>query len=484
MHQGYVIKVEKLRPHPNADRLQLLEIFGTETCVGLNVAVGEIGIYFPADLQLSEEYCEYNNLCRKKDEAGNEIGGFLDPNKRNVRCIRLRGERSDGIFMPLTSLEYTGINISDLKPGDTIDIVNGHKVCAKYIPYTKPTGAMRQGNKTRKKKIPYAPLFAEHADTEQLVYHLDAFRPGDQIEVTLKIHGTSGRTAYLPVLKGYHDSAFCNFRNALRKLKYTILNQENRFEPEHDGTPIYDYNYVSGTRRTVLENYEGGFYGSNEFREQHSKVFEGKLHKGETVYYEICGFTDTGIPIMPVVNNKKTQSKEFIKQYGETTTFSYGCSPSGYDNNEWCDNEKFKELPQSDMYVYRMTLTTEEGYVIDYTPDYTRYRCEQMGVKCVPVFYKGYIPTGKNKIIDMETGEEHIETAGEWIHSLTEDFYDGPDPIGKTHVREGVVVRIINRPKFTAYKHKNFNFKCIEGIAKAEATVPDIEEAESIIEEN
>ena len=44
-------------------------------------------------------------------------------------------------------------------------------------------------------------------------------------------------------------------------------------------------------------------------------------------------------------------------------------------------------------------------------------------------------------------------------------FYDGPDPIGKTHVREGVVIRIINRPKFCAYKHKNFNFKVLSGIA-------------------
>ena len=38
------------------------------------------------------------------------------------------------------------------------------------------------------------------------------------------------------------------------------------------------------------------------------------------------------------------------------------------------------------------------------------------------------------------------------------------DPIGKTHIREGVVVRIVNRPKFTAFKHKNFLFKQITGI--------------------
>jgi hypothetical protein len=50
--------------------------------------------------------------------------------------------------------------------------------------------------------------------------------------------------------------------------------------------------------------------------------------------------------------------------------------------------------------------------------------------------------------------------------------------VGKTHVREGVVVRIINRPKFAAYKHKNFSFKALEGIIKSSADSPDMEESQ------
>jgi hypothetical protein len=65
---------------------------------------------------------------------------------------------------------------------------------------------------------------------------------------------------------------------------------------------------------------------------------------------------------------------------------------------------------------------------------------------------------------------------------MAELFYDGPDPVGKTHIREGVVVRIINRPKFAAYKHKNFNFKVLEGIAKVDAEAPDMEEAQEVDE--
>ena len=57
-------------------------------------------------------------------------------------------------------------------------------------------------------------------------------------------------------------------------------------------------------------------------------------------------------------------------------------------------------------------------------------------------------------------------------------YYDGPDPIGKNHVREGVVVRVVNRPKFTAFKDKNFYFKVLEGIIKDTSDVPDMEEAQ------
>ena len=70
----------------------------------------------------------------------------------------------------------------------------------------------------------------------------------------------------------------------------------------------------------------------------------------------------------------------------------------------------------------------------------------------------------------------------EAVKEKAEEYYDGPDPIGKTHVREGVVIRIVNRPKFCAYKHKNFSFKVLEGLAKDIATEPDMEEAQEVIE--
>ena len=499
MYKAYIVEVKNIRKHENADRLQIATFFGNDTVVGLDVKPGDLGVYFPVDGQLSEEFCQIHNLVRRKDDAGNEVGGFLEPGKRNIKAIRLRGEKSDGLYMPISCFDYCYPDIKGgaacmLNVGDTIDgVLEGHEICCKYIPRTNPTAKHygKEGNKTRKHKVPVAPLFTEHVDTEQLAYNLEVFKPGDEIEITLKMHGTSQRTGYLPVLKGYKRSLMdIIFRRA--------------------GKPIYDWGYVSGTRRVVLEDYEGGFYGSNAFREQHSKVFEGKLRKGETVYYEVVGFTDSGTPIMGNGKNAKV-SKEFEKQYGKETVFSYGCSPTGHkkvsssnytvyigtESGEPAKATMYMGAPQSDIYVYRMNMTNEDGEIVEYTPDFMRYRCEQMGVKCVPLFAKGYIcMNGSVNWINMLTEEDMFAAkgdevrendpfsfefnAGDSVKHLAEYFYDGPDPIGKTHIREGVVVRIINKPKFCAYKHKNFSFKVLEGIVKSDANAPDMEEAQEV----
>ena len=510
-YTAFITRIKNMRPHPNADRLQMGECFGNTVIVSMEYTDNQLGVYFPSDGQLSVAFAEANNLLRKKDENGNNIGGYMDPDKRNVTAIKLRGEKSDGLFLPLTSLESFG-DITTLKEGDRIDTFNGHEICCKYIPKrNNRQGRVSDGNRTRKRKVPVAPLFNEHADTEQLAYNLGAFKWGDEIEITLKMHGTSQRTAYLPVFKGwkcknkFFDSLV---KYAGEKPNLSPLVKKYVETAIAHATPIYDWDSVSGTRRTVLDNYDGGFYGSNEFREQHSKFFEGKLWKGEEVFYEVVGFTHTGAPIMASCDNKKLNDKDFIKQYGNTTTFSYGCYPDGEPDVKILTTEvveasyegtgtdfiktnggtltisHVRTIPknQSDIYVYRMTMTNEDGDVVEYTPDFMRYRCEQMGVKTVPVLWKGTIPD-----YELLNSEHLIEgekpwSAGDWIKRVAERYYDGPDPIGKTHVREGVVVRILNRPKFCAYKHKNWSFKALEGIVKVEAEAPDMEEAEEVVE--
>lgn len=428
---GYVTKIENLRKHPNADRLQLGECFNNTVCVSMNYYNDQIGVYFPADLQLSEEFCEQNNLVQKLDENGKNVGGYLSPIKRRVTAIRLRGEKSDGLFLPLSALDYCFEGAANtLNIGDHVSDVNGHHICNRYY-IAKPASAPVNSSKGRKRKIVdinYAPLFQEHIDTEQLAYNLDAFHAGDEIEISIKMHGTSFRTANLPVLISHN-----------RSLLDRIFRRE--------GKPVYTYDSVTGTRRTIIQCAENAFYGNHDIYAAWGDNLKDKLYKGETVYGEIVGWVNETTPIMPSADNKKLNDKEFVKQYGDTTDFTYGCARG-----------------TNDLYVYRMTLTNEEGYVVEYSPDLIRYRCKQMGMKTVNSVFHGFIPSD-------------CENPGEWVLNKAEEFYDGPDPVGG-HIREGVVVRIVNRPTFKAYKHKNFAFKVLSGIA-----VDNVKNTENISED-
>lgn len=468
---AYVTALKNVRKHPNADRLQLAECFGNTVVVGLDYQEGQVGVYFPVDGQLSPEFCKANDLVRRKDENGNACGGYLDPDKRNIKAMKLRGEKSDGLFLPLTAFaEFT--KISDMKVGDTIDVLNGVEICRKYIPKTKHrTAHVGGGNKVAKAN--FAPTFYQHVDTQQLAYNLNAFKTGDIVELTLKMHGTSGRTGYLPLVSRHQtlwDKIF-----------------------HRPGREVKEYGYVTGTRRVILDSkHDGGFYDDNTFRLAMAQKFEGKLRKGEVVYYEIVGFVNASTPIMASVPNSKISDKEFTKQYGETTVFSYGCDPDGdferlpevmgwseIDGTPIHSDTSFLE-PRCDIYVYRMTQVNEDGDVVEMSPEQMRLRCEQMGIKTVPVFETFMIPENPGEILTDKTGDTDygVCSPGEYVLRKVEQYFDGPDPVGKTHIREGVVARIVNRPAIAVYKHKNFSFKVLEGIAKDTADAPDMEEAQ------
>jgi hypothetical protein len=424
---AYITRIKNLRKHSNADRLMVGECFGNPVIVSLETEQDELGIYFPTDGKLGIEYCVENNLLRMKDENGNQTGGYLEPEKRHISTLKLRGEKSDGLFMKLSSLQKF-YDISKLKEGDTVDVLNGTLICEKYIPKRNNKTQGTPKIKGKKIKEESYPLFQEHIDTAQLAYNLPAFKEGDLCYITLKMHGTSQRSAYTikEKIKVLPEWLF----NILEFLHIKIQ-------------PKKTWDFVTGTRRVVLKTYDNGFYGSDDFRRQYHDLFAKRLRKGESIYYEVVGYTHDTQTIMPECSNKKTKDPEFIKQYSETTRFTYGC-----------------EEGQNDIYVYRMTTTNEDGDVVEYPWELVKLRCEQMGIKHCPEF------------------DKFIFTTQEDLLERVDKFVDGVDPVGKTHIREGVVVRIDNKEKFTAFKHKNFTFKVLEGIIKSD-DVLDMEEENS-----
>lgn len=430
MYCGYITVLESLREHSNADRLLCATVFGNNVIVDKSYYLGQKVVYFPVDGQLSKEFAEDNNLLRIKDSEGNNVGGYLDPEKRNIRALKLRGEKSDGLILPIEVLAKY-VDISTLAVGDPITVLNGHEICHKYIPrFTQKKHYSQKNSSTNKKelkrKISY-PYFVEHSDTAQLAYNRQAFRPGDTCYITLKMHGTSARSSNAIEVVKKERSKFIKMLGIKDKV-------------------IKRYVPVTGTRRVTLQDYNGGFYGSNLFRKKYHEFFKDKLPKGVEIFYEIVGWVDEDIPIMSRCKNKLIKDKEFTKLYGDETVFTYGCSQG-----------------LNECYVYRMTMVNEDGYTVEIPWEQVQIECEKLGVKCVPTF------------------EKFVFTTWEDLIERVNKYYDGADPIGLTHIREGVVVRIDNREKFTAYKHKNWSFKCLEGIIKDTSDAPDMEEAEELM---
>ena len=146
---------------------------------------------------------------------------------------------------------------------------------------------------------------------------------------------------------------------------------------------------------------------------------------------------------MGVAKNSKMNDKDFVKKYGDETIFSYGCKPG-----------------QNEIYVYRMTYTSPDGNVIEYPWSLVKRRCEEMGI---------------NHVMDLD---RFIYTTEEDLYERVNKWLDIDDPIGKTHVNEGIVARLEDKPIFTAFKKKSFAFKVLEGLIKESADAPDMEEAQ------
>lgn len=434
-YKAIVTRLTNVRPHPNADRVKLATCHGNQVVIGLDSKEGDLGVYFPSDGQLSHEFCHANNLYREAsmNKFPEDKGGMFDANRR-VRAQRFRGEISDGFWVPLHNFGFIQVTGLDVE-GFEFDEWQGVPICSKYInPATIKIARENQGKKARTAKT--SVMFKEHFDTEHFGKNLNAFEFGQTIIVTEKLHGTSGRIGHVLVER---DLTWIE-RIAKR---FGIKVQEN------------EWKYLNGTRRVVLEETSGTQFHDPTIRDKAFKIFNGNLRKGETVFFEIVGWESTGASIMPPVDTKGLGDKAFTKTYGEKMYYTYGC-----------------EQMQSDVYVYRMTLTNEDGQTIDYSWNDVVNRCKELGVKTVP-----HIVTFTLNELRATTEKHDERDLYEYFASTIETLGSGPSLIDERHIKEGVCVRIEAGLNNRTFKFKSFEFKVLEGIVK-DSGVIDAEEAQ------
>jgi len=372
-------------------------IYGGNVIVGKDTKIGDVGLFFPLESQIGEKFAIANDLIRRKDENGKNAGGMFDQNRR-VRAQTFRGERSEGFWIPIDSLTKLFPDWDEvLKEGQEIDTLRGEQIATKYFPKTVKS-ASTNGNKKPKTSRIVPGQFAFHFDTPQLARNVDKIPPGGRFAITWKVHGTSAIAARVLVNRKLNL-----LERFLRAVGVKIKDTE------------YDYVYAS---RKVIKSEAGGnhFYKEDLWTRVGQEQFGGKLATGETVYYEITGYTSDG---------------KFIQQ-----GYDYGSAPGEYK-----------------IWVYRITRTTPDGTVTELTFDQLVVRCDQLGVQPVKLAWLG----GVYDFVDLteyDTWRERFveEVKKHWVHDQDCQFCTNKVP------SEGVCVRIDHGLSVEIYKLKNFRF--------------------------
>lgn len=443
------------RPHPNADRLLLGTVCGHQVVVGTDTVDGELGVFFPADGQLSEEMVIANDLYSKAaieklypDKVNRVLKFGFFSEKRRVRAQSFRGERSDGFWCPLSYLRWAIQGAVDqpglLNEGDELTALNGHEVCTKYM-----TPATQRAQRVPGRKQRENACFPKHDDTKQFKYVSEHIPPDAVIYITEKLHGTSGRYGRVLDDVGYR---FPRFMALVSRLRVCV-------GARPVATPR-EYRYLNGSKNVILEKTAGaGYYGTNEFR---YRAIEGvTLHKGEILYFEIVGFVQAptitsnengtiyGAKPRPIMDPQpiKDDLKALRKTYGDVMTYRYG-------------------LPETkcDIYVYKILHVNEDGVTTDMSWQHVKARCAQLGLKHVPEL------VGPISFV-RETAEGSVQ-----VRAAVETYVDGPSTLDESHIREGVVVRVESTRGIDYLKHKSWTFGVLEGYIKDTDTYVDTEE--------
>lgn len=330
-YQAVVVRI-KTRPHPNADKLLLGDCLGFQVVVGKDTQDGDLGVFFPADGQLSAEYAKANDLITVRDAAGKHVsGGFFGADRR-VRAQSFRGERSEGYWAPVSSV--LKLAPGTLREGDRLNAWQGIPLCEKY----ETEATKRQRERASARAVRENPAFPKHYDTEN-IKHLARLPDRAVVIVTEKIHGTSQRTGLIE-----EDAPETLLGRLWRKA--TGGARKKRFRQ------------VTGSRNVTFAG-----PSAEAYRNKAASLFEGKLLPGEIVYYEIAGFDDKGAPIM----HPQTTKKGFGDSYGPKMQYTYGCAQGEHK-----------------VFVYRMTRH-QDGRVREYAWTEIAARCAEMGVQTVPL---------------------------------------------------------------------------------------------------
>ena len=356
-YAAVVVEIKTLVPLEKCDNVQAAIIMGNQIIVSKEVKIGDIGLFFPVETALSNEYLKANNLYRKPELNNDPTQkGYFEENRR-IRCVKFRGHKSEGLFMPLSSVLFITYKDGKVDPiltlGETFDELNGVPICEKYV--VKANRAPGQSGSKKDKTTKYKSKLVEnqfrfHKDTEQLYRNIHKIKPDDLISITYKLHGTSAISSYILCKRNIP------IREKIGGWLHNIYTRITSFGKQRFVLEQTEYDYIYSSRK-VIKNEELNpnpqhFYNEDIWGIAHEEL-KPFLQKGMTFYYEIVGYLPNGGMIQK--------------------DFDYGC-----------------EVGKHAIYIYRITSTNVDGKVIEFSAKQVQDFCRQNRLNAVPELYYGF----------------------------------------------------------------------------------------------
>lgn len=156
-HAVEVIRVAEILPHPNADRLGIVPVWGYQCVVKLgDFQVGDLAIYVPPDYVVPSEH---------------QLFAWLE-GKTRIKARKLRGVYSQGLLVPAPEGLREGENVMD-RLG---------------IKRWEPPVDIEMGD-----MVPGPSLQVPVYDVEHLERYISLYDPTEPVVVTEKVHGTNAR---------------------------------------------------------------------------------------------------------------------------------------------------------------------------------------------------------------------------------------------------------------------------------------------------
>jgi hypothetical protein len=181
----FSVKVRKIEilPHPNADALELAKVDDYHCVVKKGqYKTGDLVVYIPEAAIVPEWILKKYGFWNEKENKGMLAGSKGD----RVKAIKLRGELSLGIVIPVSALNNSDLHVEGVDVAEELGIV-------KYEPPIPVHMAGEVFNAGTRLTVNY--------DIENIKAWPDVFEDGEDVVVTEKIHGCADYDTIIDTLE-------------------------------------------------------------------------------------------------------------------------------------------------------------------------------------------------------------------------------------------------------------------------------------------